>query len=262
MPDKKTIIILISSAVAIPLTAAIIAAIRKQRPRSPQAITSLTQSPKENAMNIAPTSSATSQQQKEEKLGQWQQHSQQNSETIEEVTSITSVTTTAISNDQINDDREDITSPVALAIVPSSLDHSHINTTMTLSSSSSSPISKKERNKKEISVSDESKKARESLKEQIIEAIKEAKESAKGTEKQLKEESIDVSAIVDSRDSQILEKHVETLMRLFETTMTEIRKEPYDKQIKLLESYRDLLQTQSKVVNVRKKMASKLKAGS
>jgi hypothetical protein len=52
------------------------------------------------------------------------------------------------------------------------------------------------------------------------------------------------------------------LVRLFETMMIEIRKEPYDKQIKLLESYRDILQTQNKVVNARGRMASKLKTGS
>jgi hypothetical protein len=43
--------------------------------------------------------------------------------------------------------------------------------------------------------------------------------------------------------------------------MTEIRKERYDEQIKLLDSYKDLLQTQIKAVDARGRMASKLKPG-
>jgi hypothetical protein len=43
--------------------------------------------------------------------------------------------------------------------------------------------------------------------------------------------------------------------------MIEIRKERYDEQIKLLDSYKDLLQTHIKVADARRKMASKLKPG-
>lgn len=46
-----------------------------------------------------------------------------------------------------------------------------------------------------------------------------------------------------------------------EKTMVEIRKEHYNEQIKLLQSYKDLLQTQLKVVSARGMMASKLKPG-
>jgi hypothetical protein len=51
------------------------------------------------------------------------------------------------------------------------------------------------------------------------------------------------------------------LVTLFEETMTEIRKESYNRQIELLESYKDLLRTHIKVVNARRKMASKLRPG-
>jgi DNA-binding XRE family transcriptional regulator len=51
------------------------------------------------------------------------------------------------------------------------------------------------------------------------------------------------------------------LVGLFEKTMIEIRKEGYDEQIKLLQSYNDLLQTQIKVVKARGTMARKLKPG-
>ncbi|MFL6475312.1 MAG: hypothetical protein ACJ701_09940, partial [Nitrososphaera sp.] len=78
----------------------------------------------------------------------------------------------------------------------------------------------------------------------------------------LKKETVDIAATTDSRDIQSLKDYTNTLVRLFETMMIEIRKESYDKQIKLLESYRDILQTQNKVVNARGRMASKLKTGS
>ena len=43
--------------------------------------------------------------------------------------------------------------------------------------------------------------------------------------------------------------------------MIEIRKERYDEQIKLLASYKDLLQTHIKVAYARRRMARKLKPG-
>ncbi len=116
--------------------------------------------------------------------------------------------------------------------------------------------------KEEKSLSDEAKKAGESLKELIIEAINNARDSAKATEKQRKEQTDDVAATSNAKDIQSLTDNINTLPRLFEQTIIEIRREPYDRQIKLLESYRDLLQTQSKVVNARGRMASKLKPGS
>jgi hypothetical protein len=113
----------------------------------------------------------------------------------------------------------------------------------------------------EISVSDEARKAGESLKELIMTAIKEEKDSAKGTGKRLKEQTINVATTVDSKDIRSLGDNVNTAARLFEEVMIEIRKEPYDEQIKLLDSYKDLLQTHINVVNARGRMASKLKPG-
>lgn len=124
-------------------------------------------------------------------------------------------------------------------------------------SSSSSQTPKEE----EISVSDEARKAGESLKELIMTAIKEAKGSAKGTGKRLKEQTVNISTTADSKDIHSLGENVNLLVGLFEETMTEIRKERYNEQIKLLDSYKDLLQTHIKVVNARGRMASKLKPG-
>jgi hypothetical protein len=113
----------------------------------------------------------------------------------------------------------------------------------------------------EISISDDARKAGESLKEWIDAAIKDAKDSAKGTGKRLKEETIGNATPTDSKDIQYLEDILNTLVGLFEKTMMEIRKEGYDEQIKLLQSYKDLLQTQIKVVKARGTMARKLKPG-
>src|ERR687892_725074 len=71
----------------------------------------------------------------------------------------------------------------------------------------------------------------------------------------------DIAATADSKDIRSLEDNVNALVSLFEETMTEIRKERYDEQIKLLDSYKDLLQTHIKVADARRRMASKLKPG-
>lgn len=114
----------------------------------------------------------------------------------------------------------------------------------------------------EISISDDAKKAGESLKEWIAAAIKDAKDSTKGTGKRPKEETIGDAAPTDSKeDIQSLGDTLSTLAGLFEKTMIEIRKEGYNEQIKLLQSYEELLQTQIKVVKARGTMARKLKPG-
>jgi len=128
-------------------------------------------------------------------------------------------------------------------------------------SDSSATVSPQTPKEEEISVSDEATKAGESLKELIVTAIKEAKDSAKETGKQLKEQTINIATKVDSRDIRSLGHNVNASVQLFEETMTKIRKEPYNEQIKLLDSYKDLLQTHINVVNARGRMANKLKPG-
>src|SRR5918996_839272 len=108
-------------------------------------------------------------------------------------------------------------------------------------------------------ISNEAKRAGESLKELVVTAIKEAKDSATGTGKRLKEQTIDIAATADSKDIHSLGDNL--LVSLFEETMIEIRKERYNKQIKLLDSYKDLLQIHIKVADARRRMASKLKPG-
>jgi hypothetical protein len=248
---KKKTILLASSVVAVPLAAAIFASlVRKRKLKSPEAnITSLPQtSSKGNSFNIA-TSGTINRQQKEEELFIEWKNNQEESEPIEVTTArnASSATTTAsiTSNNITNEDRN-LAPSAALVIVSSSLE----------------PPSSHSPQVEEISVSDEARKSGESLKDLIVEAIKDAKDSAKETGKRLKQQTVDIAATADSTDIQFLQDHRTTLVRIFEAMMTEIRKEPYDRQIRLLESYRDLLQKQSKVVNARGRMASKLKPGS
>src|SRR5918998_605052 len=249
---KRVVIVVASSLAAIPLTVVLIAAAtRKGRRKSLQTSRFLGQTRLKKSVI---TTAATHSQQQKEKPQLQLQSSWQGSETNKQTATTTTTTAaTIISTNAIVDDK-DITTPgvVLSPTVPSSTSDSTVTV-----SSSSSQTSKEE----EISVSDEARKAGESLKEVVVTAIKEAKDSATGTGKQLKEQTIDIAATANSKDIRSLEDNVNALVSLFEETMIEIRKERYDEQIKLLDSYKDLLQTHIKVAAARRRMARKLKPG-
>jgi hypothetical protein len=250
---SKRAVIIASSLAAIPLTAVlIVVATHRGRRKSLQTSGSLEQT--RSKMSVIVTTATHSQQQKEKPQAQ-PQPPRQGSET-KKTAKTTTTAATIISANTIVDDK-DITTPgvESSPTVPSSTSDSAV---IVPSSSSSSPQTSKE---EEISVSDEARKTGGSLKELIVTAIKEAKDSAKGTGKRLKQQTINVATKDDSKDIHSLGGNVNSLVRLFEETMTEIRKEPYNEQIKLLDSYKDLLQTHIKVIDARNRMASKLKPG-
>jgi hypothetical protein len=250
---NKRAVIIASSLAAIPLTAVlIVVATHRGRRKSLQTTGSLEQT--RSKMSVIVTTATHSQQQKEKPQAQ-PQPPRQGSET-KKTAKTTTTAATIISANTIVDDK-DITTPgvESSPTVPSSTSDS---AAIVPSSSSSSPQTSKE---EEISVSDEARKTGGSLKELIVTAIKEAKDSAKGTGKRLKQQTINVATKDDSKDIHSLGGNVNSLVRLFEETMTEIRKEPYNEQIKLLDSYKDLLQTHIKVIDARNRMASKLKPG-
>jgi hypothetical protein len=256
--NKRTMIIA-SSLVVIPLTAMLIAAAaaaRRERRKSLQTSEFLGQSRLKRS--VITTAANTRSQQQEEKSQAQLESPWQGSEIEKTAAATTTRPATTISTKTIVDDKDVITPAKVLSPkVPSSTSDSAV-IIFSSSSSSSPPQTPKE---EEISVSDEAKKAGESLKELIVTAIKEAKDSAKGTGKQLKEQTIDIATTADSKDIQYLGDNVSALVGLFEEMIIEIRKEHYNEQIKLLEGYKDLLQTHIKVVNARGKMASKLKPG-
>lgn len=242
MVSNKRILILASSVATISLATLLVAtALHRRRHESPRTQGFLEQTRSTKGVN---TTSAIHREQLKEKSSESKPTPWQESKT-KAVKRFTTNNATVISK---NTTSVAVPSPS----VPSSTSDSAV---MPDSSSSQTPI------EEEISVSDEAKKSGESLKEMIVTAIKEAKDSAKGTGKRLKEQTINIAATTDSKDIHSLGDNVNALAGLFEETMIEIRKERYDQQIKLLDSYKDLLQKHIKVIDARGRMARKLKRG-
>jgi hypothetical protein len=113
----------------------------------------------------------------------------------------------------------------------------------------------------EESVSTKAKEAGRSLRDLIYSLGKKTKEVTEEKARELKAQSVDISTKTDARDIQHLGDDVEKLITVFEDTMTEIRKEPYDEQEKLLVGYKKLLEEQINVIDARLSMAKRLKPG-
>jgi DNA-binding XRE family transcriptional regulator len=240
MVSNKGTLILASSVATISLATLLVAtALHRRRHKSPRTQGFLEQTRSIKGVN---TTSAIHREQLKEKSPESKPTPWQESKT-KAVKRFTTNNATDISKN---------TTPVAVPSpsVPSSIPDSAVIT----------PSSYQTPEEEEISVSDEAKKSGESLKELIVTAIKEAKDSTKGTGKRLKEQTINnIAATTDSKDIHSLGDNVNALVGLFEVTMIEIRKERYDQQIKLLDSYKDLLQKHIKVIYARGRMARKLK---
>ena len=238
--NKKTVIVA-SSFAAISLAVVLIAAAtHRARRKSLQTSRFLGQTRSKPGI----ITTATDRQQQNDK-SQWEAQSPQR---VSETKATTTVDTIPIKTTIADKDTTN-SAAIPSPLVPST------------TSDSAVVISPQTPKEEEISVSDEARKAGESLKEFIVTAIKEAKDSAKGTGKRLKEQTVDIASTVDSKDVRSLGDNVKASVQLFEEIMTEIRKERYDEQIKLLDSYKDLLQTHIKVLDARGRMASKLKPG-
>ena len=252
MLNKRTVIVA-SSLVAIPLTAIIIAsAIHRRRRKSLETSRFSGQTRSTANVTTTTTTAVINRQQLKEKSQAQLQPSLQGSETKAAAMTATAAT---ISTNTTIATKEDITT-IPAAVVPSPMGPSGNPDSAIIT-----PSSYQTPEEEEISVSDEAKKSGESLKDLIVTAIKEAKDSAKGTGKRLKEQTINIAATTDSKDIHSLGDNVNALVGLFEETMIEIRKERYDQQIKLLDSYKDLLQKHIKVIDARGRMARKLKRG-
>jgi hypothetical protein len=252
MLNKRTVIVA-SSLVVIPLTAIIIAtAIHRRRRKSLETSRFSGQTRSTANVTTTTTTAVIDRQQLKEKSQAQLQPSSQGSETKAAAMTATAAT---ISTNTTIATKEDITTTPA-AVVPSPMGPSGNPDSAIIT-----PSSYQTPEEEEISVSDEAKKSGESLKDLIVTAIKEAKDSAKGTGKRLKEQTINIAATTDSKDIHSLGDNVNALVGLFEETMIEIRKERYDQQIKLLDSYKDLLQKHIKVIDARGRMARKLKRG-
>lgn len=155
------------------------------------------------------------------------------------------------------------TTTTAAVAVPSSIEASKERpTTITTTTSTAVPMQEQERiSPEEAPVSTKARQAGESLKEFFVTAAREAKGSAKKTGRRLKEQTVDIAATADSKDIHSLGSDVENMTGLFEDMIAEIRKEGYDEQVTLLDSYKRLLQKQIRALDARRKLASKLKPG-
>src|SRR5215218_2664539 len=241
VPNKRTLI-LVSSLTTISLATLLLvaSAFHRRKRKSPRTHGLLGQT--RSTKGVDTTSSITYRQQLREKSQRRQPTPSQGAKTKAVTRTITNATASS---------KKD---PTTTATIPSPIAPS-------TTSDSSAIVSPQTPKEEEISVYDEARKAGESLKELIVTAIKEAKDSAKGTGKRLKEQTIDIASTVDTKDVRSLGDNVKASVQLFEEIMIEIRKERYDEQIKLLDGYKDLLQTHIKVLDARGRMASKLKPG-
>jgi hypothetical protein len=239
--NKRTVIVA-SSIAAIPLAIVlIVAATHSARHKSLQTSRFLGQTRSKDSVI---TTATDRQQQKDKSQGQAQ------SPWRESETKATTTIAAIPINTNISDKDTTTSTAVQSPLIPSN------------ASDSAVIISSQTPKEEEISVSDEARKAGESLEELIVAAIKGAKDSAKETGKRLKEQTINTATTVDSTDPRSLgDNNVDASVLLFEETLIKIRKESYDDQIKLLNSYKDLLRTHINVVDARGRMASKLKRG-
>jgi hypothetical protein len=156
------------------------------------------------------------------------------------------------------------TAVTAAAVVASSIEASKerpTTITTTTTTPTTVPMQEQQRISPEAPVSTKAKQAGESLKELFVTAAREAKGSAKKTGRRLKEQTVDIAATADSKDIRSLGSDVENMTGLFEDMMAEIRKEGYDEQVTLLDSYKRLLQKQIRVLDAGRKLASNLKPG-
>jgi hypothetical protein len=112
----------------------------------------------------------------------------------------------------------------------------------------------------EESVSTKAKETGQRLKELITAIGKKASVAVEEKTKELSEmNASDIGAAQDARDISVLGSEVEVLITAFEDTMTQISKQPYDEQVKLLTGYKKLLEEQINVINSRIDWSKRLK---
>ena len=112
----------------------------------------------------------------------------------------------------------------------------------------------------EESVSTKAKETGQALKELITTIGEKARVAVEERTKELSEmNASDIGAAQDARDISVLGSEVELLITAFEDTMTQIDKQPYDEQVKLLAGYKKLLEEQINVINSRVDWSKRLK---
>ena len=112
----------------------------------------------------------------------------------------------------------------------------------------------------EESISVKAKEAGQSFKALIESVGKKAKDIIDEETKYIKSQAeVDIVARKDAQDIQRLGTNVEGIVKVFEDIITDIRKQKYNDQEKLLTGYKKLLSEQVNVINSRLGMAKQLK---
>jgi hypothetical protein len=117
----------------------------------------------------------------------------------------------------------------------------------------------------EESLSAKAKDAGQSLKDLIIYLGQKAKALSYEKTTDLKAEAaqtVNVDIRKDARDIQKLGDNIESIITVFENIMTDIRRERYGEQERLLIGYKKLLEEQVNVIDARLKMAKRLRLAS
>jgi hypothetical protein len=116
------------------------------------------------------------------------------------------------------------------------------------------------REEEEESVSTKAKETGQALKELITAIGNKTRVAVEEKTKELSEmNASDIGTAQDARDIGVLGAEVELLITAFEDTMTQIDKQPYDEQVKLLTGYKKLLEEQINVINSRVDWSKRLK---
>ena len=103
--------------------------------------------------------------------------------------------------------------------------------------------------------------AGDALYDLVLSAIEKAKSVSSQKVKELITKDISPAAIAakkDARDIAALGESVQSLVRTFESLMTEMRKQPYSEQVHLLTGYKKLLKEQIDVIDSRIHMTKRL----
>jgi hypothetical protein len=114
----------------------------------------------------------------------------------------------------------------------------------------------------EESISAKAKDAGQTLKDLVISLGQKAKAITEEKTTGLKDQAAqtaDLDIKEDARDIQNLGDNIESIVTVFENIMTDIRKEHYGEQERLLVGYKKLLVEQLSVIEARLKMAKRLK---
>jgi hypothetical protein len=129
-------------------------------------------------------------------------------------------------------------------------------------SASAEEEDKQEEGEQSVSAT-KAKKAGQSFKEMIKslgkKAITKTEEKAKELKDKSATETVHTGTQKDARDIQALGIHAENVVLVFEKTISEIGREDYETQEKLLASYKKLLEEQINVIDSKQSIAKRLK---